>query len=150
MILTFIFNFKLIFVFLFILLLKFIRMLRGFFVSYFNDLSWLRRLRFFFSVLTDFTFLLAGILFIWDIFNGFIFLRFFLFIFFVFIFLHKRSLYIVFIIIILDFLNMGLFGEFTSFIWSILVKRLVRVVDLQIRLNFIALELVKLRVWILE
>jgi len=67
-------------------------------------------------VLTDFTFLLAGILFIWDIFNGFIFLRFFLFIFFVFIFLHKRSLYIVFIIIILDFLNMGLFGEFTSFI----------------------------------
>jgi len=39
MILTFIFNFKLIFVFLFILLLKFIRMLRGFFVSYFNDLS---------------------------------------------------------------------------------------------------------------
>ena len=150
MILTFIFNFKLIFVFLFILLLKFIRMLRGFFVSYFIDLSWLRRLRFFFSVLTDFTFLLAGILFIWDIFNGFIFLRFFLFIFFVFIFLHKRSLYIVFIIIILDFMNMGLFGEFTSFIWSILVKRLLRVVDLQIRLNFIALELVKLRVWILE
>jgi hypothetical protein len=50
----------------------------------------------------------------------------------------------------LDFLNMGLFGEFTSFIWSILVKRLLRVVDLQIRLNFIALELVKLRVWILE